>query len=231
MNRYGIDNFYIEELEHCDKDKLDEREIFWISHYKSNDKNFGYSMTAGGGGGDTWTNNPNKELTIKKLRAANTGKKRSAEFSRHMSEVRKGSYFIDIDNDRLLESIQDGKTLKELCGIYHVSYRTLLNRFRVAFGGKIREFRNENFIRRPVCYSEVTRDRLCKIRRENFSGSKNPNYKEVDADILYKLVKENRSVDELIHYFGISKTTLYAKIKQYFGTTLRELRKEMKNDY
>lgn len=30
-------------------------------------------MTAGGGGGDTWTNNPHKEETAKKISEANKG--------------------------------------------------------------------------------------------------------------------------------------------------------------
>jgi group I intron endonuclease len=232
MNHYGIDNFSIEELEHCDKDDLDDREIYWISYYQSNNKEFGYNMTSGGGGGDTWTNNPNKELTIAKLRAANTGKKRSKEFSQHMSEVRKGKYFIQIDNEQLLRSIQDGKTLDELCEIYHISYRTLLNRCRAAFGSKIREFRNDNFNRQPAHYTEESYKRLSEIRRKNFSGNRNPKYKEVGSDVLYELISDGKSVDELTRYFNISKPTLYAKIKQHFGKTLRQLRKEIEqNDY
>lgn len=53
MLKYGIDNFEylriedgIEEL-----DTLKEREIFWISHYDSNNELFGYNMTRGGDGG------------------------------------------------------------------------------------------------------------------------------------------------------------------------------------
>ena len=208
MNHYGIDNFSIEELEHCDKDELDSREIYWISYYQSNNKEFGYNMTYGGGGGITWLNGPNREVILNKIRTANTGKKRSEEFSRHMSEVRKGKYFIPIDNDQLLKSIQDGKTLEELCDIYNISYRTLLNRCRSAFGSRVRDFRTEKFNRRPYHYNKDNYEHLIEIRRKNFSGDRNPNYKEIDADALYKLIREKQSVDELTRYFNISKLPL-----------------------
>lgn len=48
IRRYGIENFLFEVLEECPVDKLDEREIYWIS--KLNTYNNGYNMTLGGGG-------------------------------------------------------------------------------------------------------------------------------------------------------------------------------------
>ena len=75
MNKYGYNNFIITQIEECENNKLDEREIYWIAQYKSNDKNYGYNMTAGGGGGDTWTNNSNKKEISKKISLAHKGKK------------------------------------------------------------------------------------------------------------------------------------------------------------
>ncbi len=54
MNFYGYENFIIEELERCEKSILDAREIYWISFYQSNNPEYGYNMTAGGGGGNTF---------------------------------------------------------------------------------------------------------------------------------------------------------------------------------
>ena len=49
MNKYGIENFSVEELEKCDTDKIAcEREIYWIEYYGSF-KN-GYNATIGGDG-------------------------------------------------------------------------------------------------------------------------------------------------------------------------------------
>ena len=54
MNKYGYDNFIPSEIEECDDSLLDEREIYWIAYYNTTNKQYGYNMTIGGGGGDTW---------------------------------------------------------------------------------------------------------------------------------------------------------------------------------
>ena len=232
MNYYGVDNFSVEELEHCDKNELDSREIFWISHYHSNDKNFGYNMTSGGGGGDTWTHNPNKAATSAKLRLANTGKKRSAEFSKRLSEIKKGNYYIDVDTEQLTAAIQEGKTIDELCSIFGLSYSSLIRRCKIELGKSIRDIRTETYVHPPKQYTDDMRRQLSEIRRERWAGDNNPNYKDVDSDILHDLIKKNSSVDEITKYFDISKPTLYSKIKQYFGINLRKLRKEIsESDY
>ena len=230
MNHYGIDNFSIEEIEHCDKDKLDEREIFWISHYQSNNKDFGYNMTEGGGGGNTWTNNPHKKETGDKIRAAHIGKKRSAETLQRMSEARKGKYYIDIDIKRLIELIESGKTIDDICDEFGISYSTLMYRFRNLLGKRIRDFRTDKFENKSKTYTEDTRKHLSEIRRERWIGDNNPNYKNVDPEILYNMIEDERSTEEMTEYFNVSKPTLYAKIEQYFGKTLRKMRKELKKN-
>lgn len=46
MNKYGISNFTFEIIEECDKQSLNEREIYWIEYYDSFHN--GYNMTIGG---------------------------------------------------------------------------------------------------------------------------------------------------------------------------------------
>jgi group I intron endonuclease len=48
MNKYGIENFEIEELEKCEVEESEEREKYWIKYYDSY-KN-GYNATSGGDG-------------------------------------------------------------------------------------------------------------------------------------------------------------------------------------
>ena len=50
MRKYGIDNFSFEVIEECDKDKLSEREIYWISYYNTYLNPDDYNMTPGGDG-------------------------------------------------------------------------------------------------------------------------------------------------------------------------------------
>lgn len=231
MNHYGIDNFSIEEIEHCDKDDLDDREIFWISHYKSNDKNFGYNMTTGGGGGNTWASNPHKEETSEKIRSAHVGKKRSAETLQRMREARKGKYYVDIDVQRLIELAESGKPVKDICDILGISYSTLMYRCRNLLGKRIRDFRTKEFKSQPKHYTEDMRKQLSESRRERWLGSNNPNFKNLDMDILSEMIKNDERTEYIASYFGVSKPTLYSKIEQHFGMHLKELRKELQNDH
>lgn len=48
MRKHGIENFSFEVIEECDKEKLNEREVYWISYYDSFNKEKGYNMTPGG---------------------------------------------------------------------------------------------------------------------------------------------------------------------------------------
>lgn len=51
-DKYGENNFNFYILEECDKDKIDEREIYWIKSLDTQ-KN-GYNITSGGGGTSGW---------------------------------------------------------------------------------------------------------------------------------------------------------------------------------
>ena len=46
MRKLGRENFYVEILEECEKEKLNEREIYWIQYYNSYKE--GYNGTEGG---------------------------------------------------------------------------------------------------------------------------------------------------------------------------------------
>lgn len=48
MRKYGIDKFYIETLEICDINIIDEREIYYIDLYDSTNKSKGYNVSIGG---------------------------------------------------------------------------------------------------------------------------------------------------------------------------------------
>lgn len=58
VNKYGLENHIFEILEYCEKDRLVEREIYWIAFYKSNANKYpqynGLNLTDGGDGGATY---------------------------------------------------------------------------------------------------------------------------------------------------------------------------------
>jgi hypothetical protein len=67
IRKEGKENFKKEILEYCDNDiHLNEREVYWISYYRSTNIKM-YNISSGGDWGDTFTNNPNKEEIRKKI--------------------------------------------------------------------------------------------------------------------------------------------------------------------
>lgn len=62
-NKYGEENFEYKILEYCSEAELDEREIYYISLYKSNNEDFGYNLTKGGDGNHGWV--PSEETKMK----------------------------------------------------------------------------------------------------------------------------------------------------------------------
>ncbi len=63
-DKYGENNFEFNIKEECEKELLNEREIYWINYYKSNNPLYGYNKTNGGDGG----HGPTTEETKQKLR-------------------------------------------------------------------------------------------------------------------------------------------------------------------
>lgn len=86
-NKYGIDAFLFEIVELCPVDKLNEREIYWISYFDS--YNNGYNLTTGGAGAK------NVRLTQeqrKRISERLKGKPRSKEHCENLSKAKK-EYF------------------------------------------------------------------------------------------------------------------------------------------
>lgn len=48
IRKYGEDKFYVELLEECLLEELNEREQYWISFFRATDNRFGYNMSVGG---------------------------------------------------------------------------------------------------------------------------------------------------------------------------------------
>jgi len=68
IKKYGIENFTKEIIDTAEaKVDLAEKEKYWISFYNSTDKEIGYNISKGGDGGDTISNNPNRDIIVKKL--------------------------------------------------------------------------------------------------------------------------------------------------------------------
>lgn len=47
-NKYGEECFKFYILEYCDKDELDEKETYYINHYNTTNRDYGYNLKSGG---------------------------------------------------------------------------------------------------------------------------------------------------------------------------------------
>lgn len=63
IRKYGVENFSFEIIETCEDNRIDEREIHWISYYDSMNSDRGYNLTPGG---DGWSINHNEPLRKEK---------------------------------------------------------------------------------------------------------------------------------------------------------------------
>lgn len=112
IRKYGIDNFDFSILEECPVDKLDEREIYWISELDT--YNNGYNMTLGGEGHNLYLDP--KEREQKKKEAA----RRSGKNIEILIKKREENYKENIE--RIIQiMIKNGKRIikkKEIeCGV------------------------------------------------------------------------------------------------------------------
>ena len=88
LNKYSsMDDWEYTVIEEVLKEMLDEREIYWIAFYDSNDHEHGYNMATGGDRHDGYELS---EETRRKMSESNKGKKHSEESRRKISEANKG---------------------------------------------------------------------------------------------------------------------------------------------
>lgn len=230
MNKYGIDNFKIELVEHvADVKILNEREKYWISYYKTMDKNFGYNMTEGGDGGRL---SPEMHAMIgKKVSIANKGRIASEETRKKISDAHKGMSPSQETKDKISQTnkrlgISPPKTslpgeLHPMWGKTHT--QEAKEKLSLARMGKK--------------YEEVmpleTAARIKQMRKEKWSGVDNPNYKFFDFDLLIQLIINNPGIcnKELASLLGSSRTTLHAKVKEKYGMTISEFKLSIVNGF
>lgn len=89
------ENFEYSLLEACDIVDLDEREVYWIAHFNSGNKGFGYNTEWGGRERESISGVPRKKYVLteehkKKISIGNIGKKHTEESKKKMSESSKG---------------------------------------------------------------------------------------------------------------------------------------------
>ena len=111
MNKYSSkSDWEYDVIEEVSKEMLDEREIYWIAFYNSNDPEHGYNTATGGNRHDGYK--PSEE-TRRKISKSGKGKKRSTETRRKISESRKGKKLSTETRRKISESMKGKKHSEE----------------------------------------------------------------------------------------------------------------------
>ena len=122
INKYGFSNFDWEIIDTAlILEELKDKEVYHIaitSAYICDD--IGYNMTSGGDGGDTFTNNPNKEEIRKRMSKASKGRKHTPETLKKISKANKGKKLkektkkkISIANKKVIHTKEWNKRVSE----------------------------------------------------------------------------------------------------------------------
>lgn len=135
LRKYGIENFSFEVLEECPQELLNEKEIFWIAHYKSNDRDFGYNVLAGGqNGGVFYPNEWFYELWDAGFTVGEIQKELGVSQGTVSSKL-EGYKDYNIHNSRsrgAIKAIQDGKIFPNQ-NVYEVHQYDLLGNYIQSF--------------------------------------------------------------------------------------------------
>lgn len=204
MNKYGYDNFIPSEIEECDDSLLDEREIYWIAYYNTTNKQYGYNMTIGGGGGDTWTNNSHKEETSRKISEHNKGKHNNPEAIQNWIKAARKANTIEVNPIELKQDIQNFISVEDICRKYNISRKTFYNKCKEFFNATPTEIRGDR----------LTHSNTMKIN--------------LDKKQLHQLLLQEKSLEEMANFFDVSKETVRKNIIQYYGKNLKDVRKDVK---
>lgn len=225
MRKYGITHFKYEVIEYCDSEsEMNEREIFWISNYNSNNKKFGYNMTTGGDGGDVYSSLPparQKEMG-RRISEANTGRKVSSETRKKIGDAHRGKTLRPETKAKIRKTLIE-KGCKPPLNSYSGDDHPMWGQTHTE---EVKQHLRE--LREGKTYNEIYgEEKASKIRTKlsnSFRMENNPNYKEIDPDTLLEFIQKDFNLKEIADEFEVKRQTIHNKLKTFFNATYNELR-------
>jgi group I intron endonuclease len=194
IQKYGKESFVKEVIEECeDQLALAEREKYWISLLNATDRKIGYNITEGGVGGDTFSNNPNKEAIRNKHR----------ESTRKMMLAR-GGYLKD--KERQIEACKKGNTARTANGYRH-SEETKRKLSESLTGREFTEEWKNNI-------SIATKEAMARLDQKELQAKALEGRKKAwekrdrqRIDRIKDLIKEGKQSGEINKILGVSSPT------------------------
>jgi len=190
-NKYGAEEFKWNIIEECNESELDDRERFWINHYSSNNRKFGFNMDSGGKSNKTVSQETKKLMSkIRKNLYINPeknpfyGKKHSDETRTRIGEKQKLRYQTnkhprtnlnenDVYNIKKMLYERKDLTCKEIAKKLNVSYYIVLDIKRCKNWSYVCSDLNPYILNRENIYFDRFIDRNNQIYEMYINGYKN----------------------------------------------------------
>jgi len=197
IKKYGKDNFKREILEVCkNKKEMDLQEIYWIEKMHANKRKYpndgGMNLNAGGYGGDTLSNHPNKEEIGKKISEKSKGRLKGENHPNYGKRVSEST------REKMRESHKGQNKGRK------ASEEQKINMSKAQKGKQVGEL-NPMF---GKTHSEESKEKMREKAKERFSipeniwmlgkkGELNPNYGKKLSEEAKQNMKQAQNTPEL----------------------------------
>ena len=207
-------NFSFNVLEYCSIEDLDEKEIFWISYFRSNERKNGYNIQSGGHLGHYW----NEDARARRRGAGNPmyGRKMSPENVEKMRLQNRAS------SDKLtVKDVEDIKralfdetcSMKELSEMYDVDFTTI---------SKIKQCNNWGWVLPELNHKLKTMDK--------------EKHDALVSEII-RLYNEGKNGEEIFRLLPCGRSFIHKTITEHFSdkkeaekeTLMKNIRQAVKN--
>ena len=206
IKKYGFENFswnIIETYKNEDKshirDILRKREKFWIEKEQTYLPEFGYNMTHGGDGGDTFTNRTeeDKEISRKKNSEANSGNN-NPMFGKNVYDIWIEKYGKEIA-DKKLEERKKNSSISHVGKTNPCSEQTKEKIRKKLLGSKIsNESRKKRLGKKNACGKRSDEAKL-NISKGHIGLSSPNKGKHISKETRDKISKAKRKIKESIN--------------------------------
>jgi group I intron endonuclease len=206
IRHYGWDTFSVSIIETCSsKEELNEREIYWITILKSNDKNFGYNMTEGGDGCGF------SSETLKKSADKRRGKPVSDEVKKKISDGNKGkTVVISEETKKKISQTLTGRMPSKPI------HEIMKGKPGARLGAKHTEESKKLMSLHQMGKPRWTEEQKQKMSAER-KGEGNAFWTDVPKEDLVFAIKSGAKLKEIAATLSISIPTVLAKIKYLLG--------------
>lgn len=203
-DKYGQDNFTFEIIEECPENKLNEREIYWIAFYNSNNYNYGYNQDSGGQEGKILNKDVRQRI----------GEAREYPTGENCANAK-------LTNEQVLKIkkllFKEELSCMEIADEYNVSEHIVYN---------IRSLKTYKNVTSPY-------DEAIRLQFEN-SNSRQKLDEEAVYEIKKLLYEENYSDVEISKMYGVTDSTIslirrgknWSKVKTEFDNSINRIKVE-----